>query len=416
MKPFPGAADGWCLVLSGGGAKGIYHIGAWKALREMGIGVQAFVGNSIGAIVAGFLACGREKELEEVASRLSLGTLLALPEGPGSALELWKSFVAKGGLDTGPLRRLLDEQIDEDALRARDIDLGVVTINISDFQPREVFLEDMEPGTVVDYLMASSAFPGFAPSTIDGKKHIDGGLWDNLPYEMARSRGWKKIILLDVSGLGLNRRPDLEGAQTVYIKASVTLGGAFDFDRNFLDRFGALGYLDTLRAFGRLAGRYTFLRPDPVLEERFVRHRVRMGGAPWDPKTVPKAFRHDRRHLLVLLDCAAAVLEIDRFRAWTYEELALAIADRAASEDEEVTSALKGTGIVALVRAAVETGNLTGSPYRMARLIRACFRGRTRAMLDRALVALIPELPGAWAYFEATAGFWTASTNSNLSG
>jgi NTE family protein len=412
MRPLPGAGEPWCLVLSGGGAKGVYHIGAWKALVELGIPIQAFVGNSIGAIVAGFLACGKQRELEQVAATIHLGTLVDLPEGPGAALEFGRSLVAKGGLDTGPLRRLLEEHVDEGRLRGTEVDLGVVTINISDLQPREVFLEEMEPGTVVDYLMASSAFPGFAPSTIEGKKHIDGGLWDNLPYEMARSRGWKKIILLDVSGLGLNRRPDFEGAQTVYIKNSISLGGAFDFDRDFLDRFGALGYLDTLRAFGRLAGRYAFVQPDPNLEGRFLRHSVRTG-ARWEPKVAPKALRHDPRHLMVLLDCAAAVLELDRFRAWTYSDLAAAIAEKAASEDEAVVAALTGKGIVALVRAAIETRTLTESPYRMARLVEACFRGRTRTMLDRMLVALIPELPGARAYFGSISGFWTTSTKGS---
>ena len=47
---------GYCLVLAGGGAKGVYHLGVWKALRELGIEVDAFVGTSIGAVVAGLLA------------------------------------------------------------------------------------------------------------------------------------------------------------------------------------------------------------------------------------------------------------------------------------------------------------------------------------------------------------------------
>ena len=50
----------YCLVLAGG-AKGVYHIGAWKALQEMDVKVNAFIGNSIGAIIAGFLAQGEYK-------------------------------------------------------------------------------------------------------------------------------------------------------------------------------------------------------------------------------------------------------------------------------------------------------------------------------------------------------------------
>ena len=45
-------SESYVLVLSGGGAKGVYHVGVWKALREMGVEVEAFVGSSVGAVTA----------------------------------------------------------------------------------------------------------------------------------------------------------------------------------------------------------------------------------------------------------------------------------------------------------------------------------------------------------------------------
>jgi len=48
----------YCLVLSGGGSKGVYHIGGRRALRDLGVSVHAYVGNSIGSIIAAFLAQG----------------------------------------------------------------------------------------------------------------------------------------------------------------------------------------------------------------------------------------------------------------------------------------------------------------------------------------------------------------------
>ncbi|RKX97983.1 MAG: hypothetical protein DRZ90_04450, partial [Spirochaetes bacterium] len=56
----------YCLVLSGGGAKGVYHIGVWKALKELGIQVDAFIGNSIGAVISAFLAQGLDEVLEVI--------------------------------------------------------------------------------------------------------------------------------------------------------------------------------------------------------------------------------------------------------------------------------------------------------------------------------------------------------------
>jgi len=408
VTPWPDG-EAWCLVLSGGGAKGVYHIGAWRALRELGIPVKAFVGNSIGAIVAGFLAAGKDDELAQIGRAITVETLLDLPENPGNLAELWRYFVEKGGLDTGPLRRLLEEHIEEASVRASGFDLGVVTVNVSDLKPREVFLEDMEPGTLVDYLMASSAFPGFSMPRIGGKRYVDGGLWDNLPYEMARSRGWTRIILLDISGVGWNRRPDFTGGETVSIRNSIDMGGAFDFDRDFLDHFGQLGYLDTLRAFGRLGGRYAFLYPAPEEEARFDT-TLEARGFRWDPAVLPSAQRHERRRKMALLDCAAAVLEVNRFTAWTYADLASELATRAATEEDLVAQSLSGTGprpadprrkpLLAVVAAAIRNQTLDAPPYRTLRLVREVATGRTRAMLERMLVALHPELPAAELYFE----------------
>lgn len=397
--------DPWCLVLSGGGAKGVYHIGVWRALRELEVPVTAFVGNSIGAIVAGFLAGGKEAELEEIARALSVDTLLALPENPKNLPQLWSYFVNNGGLDTGPLRKLLEQHIDEDHIRATGVDLGVVTVNVSDLRPHEIFLDAMEPGSLVDYLMASSAFPGFAMPRIGGKAYVDGGLWDNLPYQMARSRGWKRIILVDISGIGWNRRPDLEGAVTVFLRNSLALGGAFDFDRGFLEQFGLLGYLDTLRAFGRLEGHYTFLKPDPEQERRFD-ERLISGKRSWDPTVLPPDRRHQRHRLAALLDGAAEALEVERIRAWSYGELAAELASRAAREDDTLAENARRYPLVRPLYAALRGGALGGTPYGTLRLIREISQGRTRAMLERMLYALHPELPAAELYFALSQGTW----------
>ncbi len=274
--------DHYCLVLSGGGAKGVFHIGAWKALKELGIKVDAFIGNSIGAIIAGFLAQGNEEKLYEIGENLTVESLIKIPEDFTEKGELkvsikqlsafgsfYKDFISGGGVDTSPLREMLNEALDEDLIRKSGHDLGVVTFNISRLKPREVFIEQMEEGSVVEYLMASSAVPGFVQPVINGKKYIDGGVYDNMPYRMARSRGYKKIIIIDISGLGINRRPNIEGTETIYIKNSIHMGGILDFNRDFLDNFMDLGYLDTLKTFGKLKGYHYFIEPDKRINKKF---------------------------------------------------------------------------------------------------------------------------------------------------
>ncbi len=258
---------GYCLVLSGGGAKGVYHLGVWKALRELGVEVEAFIGTSIGAVIAGLLAQDCDDALDDLGDSIRVDSIIALPEtftedgkiaiGRDSlteAQELFRSLLENRGLDTSPLRKLLASRIDEAGIRASGKDLGIVTIDLSSFKPREMFVEEMEEGTVIDYLMASAAFPGFHQPVIEGKKYMDGGVFDNNPYGMARQRGYRRIIVSDISGLGWNRRPEIEGSLTVYIKNSINMGGVVDFARGFMKEFERLGYLDTMRTFGELKG------------------------------------------------------------------------------------------------------------------------------------------------------------------
>jgi len=199
----------YCLVLSGGGAKGVYHLGAWKALREMGIEVEAFIGNSIGAVVAGFLAQGLTRELEEIGDHIGADFIMKIPEeflengavtikkaNLSAFREFYHSVIEKKGIDVTPMRELLYNHLSEDSIRSSGNELGVVTFNVSDFKPQYRFLEDMPEGSVLDYLMASAAFPGLEQTVIKGKSFIDGGVVDNMPYQMALARGYKNNIVV----------------------------------------------------------------------------------------------------------------------------------------------------------------------------------------------------------------------------
>lgn len=277
--------DSYALVLSGGGAKGVYHVGVWKALKEIGVEVDAFVGSSAGAVAAAFLAQGLDDALEDLAGKIGLDWVLNIPEGLVRDGELkvnrgnrksfrrfYRSVIARGGLDTSPLRRLLEEYIDEDEIRERGKDLGIVAYSITEMRPAEVFIDEMERGRLVDYILASSAFPGFHQPRIGGRRYMDGGIFENIPFAMARRRGCKNIIVSDIGGMGVNRRPNnshIRGTRTVYIRASLDMGGVLDFNRDFLRRFSRLGYLDTMRTFGCLHGRRYFIRPDGDEEKRF---------------------------------------------------------------------------------------------------------------------------------------------------
>jgi NTE family protein len=359
--------DAYCLVLSGGGTKGVFHIGAWRALREMEVPVEAVVGNSIGAIIAGFIAQGLNRELEKVGQKIGIDLVVKVPKDllrDGDiqvSLRQWDEFkkfyrgvVSRKGLDTSPIRNLLEKHLDETKLRNSGIDLGVVAFNISDMKPREIFLDAMEPGKLIDYLLASSAFPGFEQPKIAGKKYIDGGVYNNIPYGMARERGYRRIIVIDVSGLGVNRRPDIQGSTTVYVKNSIKMGGVLDFDKDFLEKYTLLGYLDTMRAFNRFRGDLYFISPDHEFENTFQKilkspaaksivseFRSDASDDEFDVSEtirdlLPEEHRLNRVLLYPLLDCAASNFQLERIREYSVSELVDIIRERSAEDDRKI--------------------------------------------------------------------------------
>lgn len=440
MNWFGKKEEPWCLVLSGGGAKGIYHIGAWKALRELGIEVNAFIGNSIGAIIAGFLAQGNEEKLYFIGDNITVDFLIKIPDDltengelkmnlrkMTSIREFYSNALHGGGLDTTPLKKLLDESLDEDLIRKSGNDLGVITFNLSDMKAKEVFLDEMEPGTVIDYLMASSAFPGFHNPVIKGKKYIDGGVVDNIPYSLARSRGYKKIITIDISGMGINKRPNIEGTDTIYIKNSINMGGVLDFNREFLDRFQELGYLDTMKTFGQLKGINYFMKPDRKIERIFSELLENPESlallSPYlkedkgDPRAMelkirsllPQSMRHNRHDLLYnLLDCCAIILRLERIHSYDVEEMIREILKTQKKEDkrlgflDSVKSRSETRLLLKKVNAVLKEtkvrDTLNEAPYyniKMAQKVLQYSGGTRGGVVIMGLHSVYPELQGA---------------------
>ncbi|MCG8452513.1 MAG: patatin-like phospholipase family protein [Spirochaetales bacterium] len=426
----------YCLVLSGGGAKGVYHVGMWRALQELGIQTDCYVGNSIGAIIAAFLAQGLGSELEDLGNRIGIDYILNVPEdliengelkvgvNPSSFRKFYKSLSLRG-LDTSPLRALLNSYIDEKTLRESGNDFGVVTVNVSDMKSREVYLEDIEEGELINYVLASSAFPGFESPQIGGKKYVDGGLYDNIPFAMAKARGYKRFIIVDISGMGINRRPDISGVETIYIKNSINMGGVLDFNREFLDDYILLGYLDTMKTFERYVGHSYFFVPDEIAEAAFTlnlesmtarevveaharRHKGKPEGslAQLVKSVFPRHSKHHRNWMAVFADAAAMILDMPRIRPWDYREFARE-ARLKAMESLEAIEALNDEGWKALeagIRAEIKERRFLRTPYFYHLFLDAFLPGPIAHPLEALMAEMYPELPAGLCMVEFLMG------------
>lgn len=346
-------AKKYALVLAGGGAKGVYQLGAWKALRELRITAEAIVGSSVGALNGAFIAQGAYQKAVELWESMTIDKIISLPREfvdrgglslkPGSLSFLKKiksELIDKGGFDTSPLKKIIADAVDEDAIRKSGVDFGIAAYDMTDWKAKELFLESIPTGQLKEYLLGSSSLPGFKKTKIEGKDFIDGGVFNNIPYQMMKDRGYKRIIIIDVSGLGMNKKPDIEGTQTVYIKNSIDMGHILDFSPEFLHDFRELGYLDTLKVFEKLDGIRYFYREDKrltaALEEVFYsdpvadkiidelsRKGIKVSKAKLTSKIrelLPQEMRNYRYVTTAMAECAAGTLEVQPIRLYQHKD------------------------------------------------------------------------------------------------
>jgi len=251
------ASRGYGLVLAGGSARGGYLIGVWKALRERGIRIDAVVGTSIGAINGVLVAMDDFDLAMQVWQTIDLTHIIQcrdpLPR-PDNLFD-WRNLrvVARTLLldhafSTDPLRQMLADHIDEPRLRQDCIPYGLMTFSITERKPLALFLDQIPEGQLVDYILASCCLPLFKSVRIDGQRLVDGSIYNNLPTEMLLSRGYRRIIEVEIGGKGRIRSFDATGIELIHIEPDSPLSGPFDLRlETRLERISR-GYRDALTA------------------------------------------------------------------------------------------------------------------------------------------------------------------------
>lgn len=245
------------LVLAGGGARGSYQVGVWRALTELGWNPQIITGTSVGSLNGAMFAMDLYETARDMWTSIRSQDVMELPEETRNLTELHqflRDVVRAGGMDVTPLEEIVERVLDEDALRASPIRFGLVTVEKRGLKPRELPLEEIPKGKVKDYLLASAAcFPALRAKQIDGVQFLDGGYRDNMPTGLAQKMGAEELVCVDLEGVGITL-PNRTGLPTTMVRSYWELGDILHFDPDTARRNIELGYYDTLRAFGRLRG------------------------------------------------------------------------------------------------------------------------------------------------------------------
>lgn len=245
------------LVLAGGGARGSYQVGVWRALTELGWNPQIITGTSVGSLNGAMFALDLYETARDMWTSIRSQDVMELPEETRNLTELHqflRDVVRAGGMDVTPLEEIVERVLDEDALRTSPIRFGLVTVEKRGLKPRELPLEEIPKGKVKDYLLASAAcFPALRAKQIDGVQFLDGGYRDNMPTGLAQKMGAEELVCVDLEGVGITL-PNRTGLPTTMVRSYWELGDILHFDPDTARRNIELGYYDTLRAFGRLRG------------------------------------------------------------------------------------------------------------------------------------------------------------------
>jgi NTE family protein len=161
------------LVLSGGGARGICHLGVMKALDEFGVKIDFLCGTSAGSITGALYSYGyKPDEIAEIIGATSLTKTLRIA---------WKWT---GLLSLDGLTQLFLKYIPENTFEALKIPLTIAATDI-----KKGRIEYFSTGELIPAILGSCCVPAvFNPVEINGGLYVDGGVLDNLPVKGIRDK------------------------------------------------------------------------------------------------------------------------------------------------------------------------------------------------------------------------------------
>lgn len=352
------------IVLEGGGAKGAYQIGVWKAFLECGLKIRGVSGVSVGALNGALICMNNYEEAENLWKSLTYSSIMKVNDEQMDKLMQRKfktvdlkgltrdttRLLSDGGIDIGPLKNLIEEWVDEDKIRNSDIEFVFGTFLVSKLKEVEITAKEAGNTNLKEYLLASSSLPAFRNEKLHGMKYLDGGMFNNVPVDMLINRGYKDIIVVRIYGIGLEKPVKIpKDVNIIEIAPRINLGGILEFNPDKIKRNIEVGYYDGMRCLRSLKGKIYYIdthlsEEDCINKLILINEAVKMAlleyykqdyinAALYNRKILesvcpnlantlklPKDWRY-RDLFIALLELSAKSLRISKYRIYTEEEL-----------------------------------------------------------------------------------------------
>lgn len=354
MKPVIDLNKEYGLVFDGGGARGAYQIGAWQALEEAGVKINAVAGTSVGALNGALVCMGDLKQAEHIWSEMTFSRVMDVDDdemqqffdGETSMVQMLKKLwekLADGGVDITPLRELIHELVDEEKIRNCGKEFCLMTFSVTDFKELDLSIEDIPEGLLEDFLLASAYLIGFKNEKLHGKTYLDGGAVNNVPTAALINRGYKDIIQVRIFGPGRVPKTEIpEDGTLCEIEPRVGLGSILEFSAKRSRQNLKIGYFDAKRAIYGLKGSIYYI--EQTREECYYVEIMKLLGelekAEYRFKLKLPMGCSEQELFFGMLEASAKLMRVPKYYIYTADELWDKVCDKYDSLTEEVRERL----------------------------------------------------------------------------
>ncbi len=257
------------LVFAGGGGKGAYQIGVWKALQEYGIDqyITGVSGSSVGALNGALFVGGNYKEAEKIWLSISYEKLLPINQAKLfelfmlSGLSLFMPMfmltgfiyksISQGVFSREGIKEIIESSMDLNIICTSHINYYATCCRLPQYQAEYFKLNGCTSELITSILLASATLPMiYGVEKINEVGYLDGGLKDNMPIQPLYNEGYRDFIVVPLNRDDMNYTTRFSDINMIEISPRESLGnfihGTLDFTREGAARRITQGYEDAI--------------------------------------------------------------------------------------------------------------------------------------------------------------------------